>query len=76
MNGRNKNFFALLAMLESSQRSKRHTPAWLTANSIVRHQLLPVLRVAFKMNPEKDIEQILEISAPALADVIEQIVEP
>jgi hypothetical protein len=77
MNARNKNFFALVALLEASgRRAQRHTPAQLTANSIVRHQMLPILRAAFETYPEKDIEEVLEISAPALADVLVPILEP
>lgn len=74
---RNRNFFALCAMLENSgRRSKRHTPAQLTAISIVRHQLLPILRAAFETYPEKDTEEVLRICEYALADKLVPIIEP
>jgi hypothetical protein len=77
MNTRNKNFFALVAMLEASgRRSKRHTPAQLTAISIVRHQLLPILRAGFATYPEKDTDEVLALCEYALADVLVPIIEP
>jgi hypothetical protein len=75
-----KNFFALVALLEASSSSRRPkrrlTPAQLTAISIVRHQLLPILRAAFETYPEKDTEEVLAICEYALADVLVPIIEP
>jgi hypothetical protein len=81
MNNRNKQFFALCALLDgasssSSARARaRSTPAQLTASAIVRHQLLPILRAALAAYPEQSTDAILEKCAPALAEVLVPIIE-
>jgi hypothetical protein len=77
MNTRNKNFFALCALLEASgRRAAGRTPAQIAAISIVRHQLLPILRAGFETYPELDVEQVLERCEYALADQLAPILEP
>jgi hypothetical protein len=68
----NANFFALCAMLESSG---KRSPTHAAALGVVRYEIAPIIRNAFEVYPEKDVEEILTLIEPALTEIVRRIVE-
>jgi hypothetical protein len=75
MNRSTENFFALLHLLNSSRTNKRHSPARAAAAGIVKHEIMPIIRSAFEVYPEKDIDEVLVICEPALTEALFRIIE-
>jgi hypothetical protein len=60
----------LLHLLNSSARTKSRSPAHAAAAGIVRSEIIPTIWAAFETYPELDVEEVLELCAPALIEVL------
>jgi hypothetical protein len=72
---RNRAFFALCALLQSSRVDKPFLRAHAAAAAVVETEILPILATAFEVHRELDVDEILELCKPAIAEVLRTVMK-
>jgi len=72
---RNRNFFALCAMLSNSNLPRGNSRAHAAAEGFVDAEIVPVLRAALKNHTQLSAEEILKLVRPALIDAVVPIMK-